>query len=80
MAMILLKTEQEELALFALIDEFASKVQMNRKGQGKDQNWIKYLGVIGYDIDTCSGDRIYEIAMPENYVKFMCFLIRKKFQ
>lgn len=79
--MILIKTKAEEHLMFELMKEFGAKMVLPRRYVATE-TFKKYAnegcyGVLGAERDIKTNETLYEIALPEPFVKYIDYEIHK---
>lgn len=79
--MILVKTKAEEHLMFELMKEFGAKMVLPRRYIATE-TFKKYAnegfyGVLGAEKDNKTNETLFEIALPEPFVKYIDYEIHK---
>jgi hypothetical protein len=84
MGLILVKNNQEEDLMLALLKEFGSKLILPRNANTneffKKYAAQKIFGILDVVKDECLGEFVYELALPDHYCGFITYMIHKKFR
>lgn len=79
--MVMTKTKAEEELMFQLLKEFGSKVVVGRRFTPTEtfKNYCKQgvYGVVEVEVDTTTGHKLYDLALPEPFVGYIQYEVDK---
>lgn len=73
MVTVRIKNDGEYQFLIQLLDEFGPRIIRPRKQKAAEN--LGHYGIISVTEDVKSDDKLYEVALPEHYVKFFNYLM-----